>query len=169
MSLNKVMLIGNVGGDPEIRYMEGQTTPQGNAVRVANFRLATSERFRGRDGQTRERTEWHSIVAWRNLAELADKYIRKGTQLYVEGRLQTREWDDKTGAKRYSVEIVAETIQLLGRRGDAPVQDGASAAPAPAVPHPSSAPAPRTADDIPAGFSPAAAPAGPEPTDDLPF
>jgi len=110
MSVNKVMLVGNVGKDPEVRYLDKN-------VAVANFTLATTERaYTMQNGtQVPERTEWHSIVAWRGLAEIAEKYIRKGSQLYVEGKIQTRTWE-KDGIKRYTTEIYAETIQLLGKR-----------------------------------------------------
>ena len=110
MSINKVILVGNVGRDPETRYLDKN-------VAVSSFSLATTERgYTTQSGtQVPERTEWHNIVAWRGLAELAEKYIRKGSQLYVEGKLQTRSWE-KDGIKRYTTEIVAETIQLLGRR-----------------------------------------------------
>lgn len=151
-SLNKVMLIGNVGRDPEVRDFEG-------GVRKANFTLATTEQFRDR-----EATEWHNIVAWRQLADLADKYIRKGSQIYVEGRITSRSWDGNDGQKHYITEIEARTIQLLGRRGDSD-SSGSSAPqqstgyPRPAAPAPAPAPAP------------AAAPAEPAETevDDLPF
>lgn len=119
MSLNKVMLIGNVGRDPEVRYLENS----GNA-KVASFTLATTERYRDRNNELRENTEWHNIVAWRNSADLADKYIRKGTQLYIEGRLRTRNWDDQQGVKHYVTEIVADNIQLLGRKSDNPGAQG---------------------------------------------
>lgn len=118
MALNKVMLIGNVGKDPEVRYLDGNAQG-GQATKVATITLATSERYRDRSGELRENTEWHSVVAWRGLADLAEKYIRKGTQIYVEGRIRTRSWTDQTGAKRYTTEIQADTIQLLGRRPDA--------------------------------------------------
>jgi single-strand DNA-binding protein len=122
--LNKVLLIGNVGSDPEVRYLEGNNGNGGNA-KVATIRLATSERFRDRSGEQRENTEWHNVVAWRNLADLTENFIRKGTQIYVEGRIRTREFTDQTGAKRYRTEIVADNIQLLGKRGDNPgAQDG---------------------------------------------
>lgn len=125
--LNKVMLIGNVGRDPEIRYIDGNNPSGGNA-KVASFTLATSERYRDRNGEQKESTEWHNIVAWRNLADLAEKFIRKGTQIYVEGRIRTREFTDQTGAKRYRTEIYADVIQLLGRRSDNPAA-GSDAAP----------------------------------------
>ena len=112
MSINKVILVGNVGKDPEVRYLDKN-------VAVANFPLATTERgYTMQNGtQVPERTEWHNIVVWRGLAELAEKYIRKGTQLYVEGKLQTRSWE-KDGVKRYVTEIYAENVQLLGKRSD---------------------------------------------------
>ena len=120
MALNKVMLIGNVGNDPEIRYLDSNPqSPQGNA-KVASFRLATTERFRDRSGETRENTEWHSIVAWRSNADLVEKFVHKGSQIYVEGKLRTRQWTDQTGNKRYTTEINADVIQLLGKRPDAP-------------------------------------------------
>ena len=125
MALNKVMLIGNVGNDPEIRYLDSTNpqSPQGNA-KVASFRLATTERFRDRSGETRENTEWHSIVAWRSNADLVEKFVHKGSQIYVEGKLRTRQWTDQTGAKRFTTEIQADNIQLLGKRPDAPQQGG---------------------------------------------
>jgi single-strand DNA-binding protein len=119
MSLNKAMLIGNVGRDPEVRYLEGN-----NGAKVATFTLATTERYRDRNGETRENTEWHNIVAWRNNADVAEKYIRKGTQLYIEGRIRTRSWDDQTGNKRYTTEIIADTVQLLGKKSDNPAAQG---------------------------------------------
>ena len=120
MSLNKVMLIGNVGKDPEVRYLENNPAPQGTNPKVAQFTLATTERFRDRNGEVRENTEWHNIVAWRGLADLAEKYIRKGSQLYIEGRIRTRSWNDQAGAKQYRTEIVSDSIQLLGRKSDNP-------------------------------------------------
>ena len=125
MALNKVMLIGNVGNDPEIRYLDSTNpqSPQGNA-KVASFRLATTERFRDRSGETRENTEWHSIVAWRSNADLVEKFVHKGSQIYIEGKLRTRQWTDQTGAKRFTTEIQADNIQLLGKRPDAPQQGG---------------------------------------------
>ena len=117
--LNKVLLIGNVGQDPEVRYLDGNNGNGGNA-KVATIRLATSERYRDRNGEQRENTEWHSVVAWRNLADLAENFIKKGTQIYVEGKIRSREYTDQTGAKRYRTEIIADNIQLLGRRSDNP-------------------------------------------------
>lgn len=122
MALNKVMLIGNVGQDPTVRYLEGNTANGANA-KVATFTLATSERYRDRAGNTQENTEWHNIVAWRGLADTCEKFVKKGTQLYVEGHLRTRNWTDQQGQKRYVTEIVADNIQLLGRRQE---RDGES-------------------------------------------
>ena len=109
MSLNKVMLIGNVGKDPEVRQTE-------SGAKVASFTLATTERYKAKDGSVKDNTEWHNIVAWRGPAEVAEKYVHKGSQIYVEGRLRTRSWDDQNGAKRYTTEILAENIQLLGKK-----------------------------------------------------
>ena len=115
-SLNKVQLIGNVGRDPELRYLAS-----GEAV--TTFSVATNRRWTGQDGQAHEQTEWHAVVAWRKLAEQCGEYLEKGRQVYVEGRLQTRTWDDAaTGQKRYRTEIVAEQLVLLdsrSSRGDA--------------------------------------------------
>lgn len=111
MSINKVILVGNLGKDPELRY-----TPSGAAV--ANFTLATSERFKDKSGEWQEKTEWHNIVAWRQLAEICGKYLHKGKQVYIEGKIQTRSYDDRDGNKRYTTEIVAEQMQMLGRAGD---------------------------------------------------
>ena len=120
MALNKVMLIGNVGNDPEIRYLDSNPqSPQGNA-KVASFRLATTERYRDRNGETRENTEWHNIVAWRSNADLVEKFVHKGSQIYIEGKLRTRQWTDQTGNKRFTTEVQADNIQLLGKRPDAP-------------------------------------------------
>ena len=126
MSLNKVMLIGNVGRDPEVRYLDGNS---GNA-KVATFTLATTERYRDRNGETRENTEWHNIVAWRGNADVAERFIKKGTQVYIEGRLRTRSWDDQTGNKRYTTEIIVDNLQLLGKKSDNPGGQGGYQAPA---------------------------------------
>lgn len=107
MSVNKVLLIGRLGNNPEIRY-----TNTGSAV--ANFNIATSENWTDKNGQRQERTEWHKIVVWGKLAELCEKYLSKGRQCFVEGKLQTRSWDDKDGNKRYTTEVVATTVQFLG-------------------------------------------------------
>jgi single-strand DNA-binding protein len=110
--INKVILIGNVGQDPEVRY----TGDVNNGTKVATLRVATTERYRDRNGNLQEHTEWHSIVVWRNTADVVEKYVKKGTQVYIEGRLRSRSWDDQNGNKRYVTEIVADTLQLLGRR-----------------------------------------------------
>ena len=112
------MLIGNVGKDPEVRYLDGNNGMSGNA-KVATLTLATTERFRDRNGsEIREKTEWHNIVAWRSVADLAEKFIRKGTQIYVEGKLTTRSWTDQSGNTRYTTAAVADSLQLLGKRSD---------------------------------------------------
>jgi len=117
MSLNKVLLIGNVGNDPEVRYLDPNQAP-GNSPRVARFRLATTDRYKDRNGETRENTEWHSITAWRANAEFVEGYVKKGSQVYVEGRLRNRQWTDQNGQTRYTTEIEVTNIQLLGRRPD---------------------------------------------------
>jgi single-strand DNA-binding protein len=109
--VNKVILIGRLGTDPEVRY-----TSSGGAV--ANFNMATNESWTDKSGQKQERTEWHRIVVWGKLGELCGQYLSKGRQAFVEGRLQTREWTDKEGAKRYTTEIVAQNIQFLGGPSD---------------------------------------------------
>ncbi len=111
MSVNKVILVGNVGKDPETRYLEGGTA-------VCSFPLATSETYRNRDGERVTNTEWHNVVLWRGLAEVAEKYVRKGSQLFIEGRIRTRSWDDRDGNKRYTTEIVGDNMQMLGKRAD---------------------------------------------------
>ena len=117
------MLIGNVGRDPEVRYLDGNS----GQAKVATFTLATTERYRDRNGETRENTEWHNIVAWRNTAEVVEKFVKKGTQVYIEGRIRTRSWDDQNGNKRYVTESVADTLQLLGRKAEGQQQGGYSA------------------------------------------
>ena len=111
MAVNKVILVGNVGKDPEVRYVESD-------VAVANLPLATSERgYTSRSGvQIPERTEWHNIVLWRGLAEVAEKYVKKGTQLYIEGKLRTRSWTDSNNVVRYTTEIYADNMEILSRR-----------------------------------------------------
>ena len=121
MSLNKAMLIGNVGRDPEVRYLDGSS----GQAKVATFTLATTERYRDRNGETRENTEWHNIVAWRNTADVVERFVKKGTQVYIEGRIRTRSWDDQSGNKRYTTEIIADTLQLLGKKSDNPGGQGA--------------------------------------------
>ena len=109
--LNKVMLIGNLGGDPELRYTESN-------IPVATFSLATNESYKDQSGNLVERTEWHRIVAWRKLAELFGEYLKKGSKVYIEGKLQTRSWDDKEGNKRYTTEIVVSEFMFLDSRGE---------------------------------------------------
>lgn len=111
-SVNKVILIGNLGKDPEIKY-----TPSGTPV--AKFSLATNERYKDKSGEFQERTEWHNIVAWQRLAEIVGEYVKKGSKLYIEGRLQTSSWEDKqSGEKKYRTEIVANDLVLLSGRGE---------------------------------------------------
>ena len=115
--VNKAILIGNLGADPEVRFTQG-----GQAV--ANFRIATSESWKDKNGNPQERTEWHRIVVWGKLAELCGEYLKKGRQCYVEGRLQTREWTNKENQKQWTTEVVAQSVTFLGGR-----PDGASASP----------------------------------------
>lgn len=157
--LNKVMLIGNLGADPEVRYM-----PSGGAV--TNISLATTRRWKDRQsGERREQTEWHRVVFFNRLAEIAGEYLRKGSQVYVEGRLQTRKWQDQSGQDRYSTEIVADDLQMLGSRsggtasfGDNAQQGGYSSS------APKSSPAPQQ----PSGNNPPPA-AYDDFDDDIPF
>ena len=110
--VNKVILVGNLGKDPEVRYM-----PSGNAV--ANVTLATTDSWKDKQtGEKQERTEWHRITAWRHLAERAQRFLRKGKQVYVEGRLETRKWQDQSGQDRYTTEVIANEMQMLGGRAD---------------------------------------------------
>ena len=153
--INKVILIGNVGADPEVRALEG-------GVKVARLRIATTERIYNRQTQeTKEHTEWHNVTLWRNLADVADRFIRKGRQVYIEGSLRTRDWTDKDGNKRYATEIVANDLKMLGRRGDAPASGadnsyggsyGGAAQSSQSSPSPSgdiAASAPQEVDDLP--------------------
>lgn len=150
--VNKVILIGNVGADPDVKYLEGGTA-------VANIRLATTESYKNKNGEKVEQTEWHTIVLWRGLAEIVEKYVRKGMRLYIERRLRTRTWDDQNGAKRYTTEIWADNMQMLSFK-----QDGDNAAnPGRTYNAPASS--------APASSSGSAAPAmgAPDDNDDLPF
>jgi single-strand DNA-binding protein len=116
-SVNKVILVGNLGKDPEVKY-----TPSG--VPVAKFSLATNERYKDKGGEWQERTEWHNIVAWQRLAEIVGEYVKKGSKIYVEGRLQTSSWEDKqSGEKKYRTEIVVNDLVLLSGRGDSGEHD----------------------------------------------
>lgn len=146
MSVNKAILVGNVGNDPEVRHLEGGTP-------VANFSLATSETYNSKSGERVTQTEWHNIVVWRGLAEVVEKYVKKGSQLYIEGRIRTRSWDDKEGNKRYTTEIVCDTMQMLGKRGET---GGAGGAPSGETNSTTQA---GTTDSVKT----------PEPDDDLPF
>ena len=145
--VNKVILVGNVGKEPDVRYIE-------SGVAVASFSLATSETYLAKNGEKVTNTEWHNIVAWRGLAELASKYINKGKQIYVEGRLRTRSYE-QDGVKKYITEIVADTIQLLGRKDDKAQSNGSTQD----NNYPKNEQAPDTANKMEAD----------EPTDDLPF
>ncbi len=109
--VNKAILIGRLGADPEVRF-------SGSGTAIANVNIATSERFTDRQGEKQERTEWHRVVMFGRLAEIAQQYLKKGRQVYIEGRLQTRQWEDKEGQKRYTTEIVANVMQMLGGRND---------------------------------------------------
>jgi len=121
-SLNKAMLIGRLGQDPEVRYTQSNTA-------VANFSLATNERYKDRNGEYQERTEWHRIVAWGRTAEICQEYLNKGSLVYIEGPIQTREWEDKDGQKKYTTEVKALTMQMLDSRGDSSMGGGSSSAP----------------------------------------
>ena len=141
--VNKVILIGNVGADPEVRYLDG-------GVAVANLRLATTESYKNKNGEKVDQTEWHNIVLWRGLAEIVEKYVKKGMRLYIEGRIRTRSWDDQNGVKRYTTEIYADNMQMLsfGRQEGADMPNrapGASTAPS----APKNAAAPDDSDDLP--------------------
>ena len=129
--VNKVILVGNLGADPEVKYM-----PNGNAV--ANVTVATSESWKDKQsGEQKDTTEWHRVVFFRRLAEIAGEYLKKGSQIYIEGKLQTRKWQDKNGNDRYTTEIIANEMQMLGGRGGGSADFGAAsssaAAPAPAA------------------------------------
>lgn len=151
--VNKVILIGNLGADPDLRH-----TPSGTAV--SNLRLATTEVFSNREGEKNKRTEWHRIVVFGRLAEICNQYLKKGRQVYIEGRLQTREWEDKNGDKRYTTEIVATNMVMLGSRseGGFAADDAQPDAPAEVV----DAPAAGAGNDAGPG-------AGAEEDSDLPF
>jgi single-strand DNA-binding protein len=151
MSVNKVILVGRLGKDPETRY-----TSSGQAV--CNFSLATDETYKDRAGERQKRTEWHRIVVWAKQAEIAQQYLHKGSLIYLEGRIQTRQWDDREGQKRTTTEIVATNFRMLGSRGDASAAAAGAAGGADADAHSQSASA--AGDEVP----------GPEPSDeDIPF
>ena len=139
-SLNKVMLIGNLGKDPEVRHLENGTT-------VANFSIATTESYKDRNsGEIISNTDWHNVVVWRGLADVVEKYLKKGAKVYVEGKLRTRSWQDKEGATRYTTEVVVDDLVMLGRNeNNAPQQQ-------PQAPAPTTAPTPsidEEEDDLP--------------------
>lgn len=135
--VNKVILIGNLGKDPEVRTLE-------NGVKVANFSLATTESYKNKNGERVDNTEWHNIVLWRGLAEVAETYLKKGNQVYIEGKIRTRAWDDKDGNKRYTTEILADNMTMLGGR-----QNGASPSNDPKPQSNTEAPEPAPDDDLP--------------------
>lgn len=142
-SVNKVILIGNLGKDPEVRHLEGGVTK-------VSFPLATSETYKDKSGNKIEHTEWHNIILWRGLAEVAEKYLKKGNPVYIEGKIKTRTWEDKDGNKRYSSEIIADNMTLLGGKtsGEGNQQSTAAQQTAPEIqaPQPTSG---NTTDDLP--------------------
>ena len=115
--VNKVILIGNLGKDPEVRYLD-------SGVAVANFSLATTENYKNKEGERVSQTEWHNVVLWRGLAEVAEKWLKKGSSVYIEGKIRTRKWDDKEGNTRYSTEILGDNMTMLGGK---PSSEGATA------------------------------------------
>ncbi len=135
--VNKVNLVGNLGKDPEVRYLDGGTA-------VANFTLATSETYKDKGGNRIEQTEWHNVVVWRGLAEIAEKYLRKGSMVYIEGKLRTRPWEDKDGVKRYTTEIIADNMTMLGGK-----RDENTSTPTPPPTPTQNIPSPKDADDLP--------------------
>ena len=157
MSVNKVILVGNVGKDPETRHLEGGHT-------VSKFPLATSEVYKNRDGEKISNTEWHNIVLWRGLAEIAEKYVHKGTQLYIEGRIRTRSYTDQEGTTKYITEIIGDSMQMLGKKGDAPTESYGSDDIRNSEENRSSAKAGNQSSDVPEDLS-----QGPDDIDDLPF
>jgi len=129
MSINKVILVGNVGKDPEVKHLDSNTA-------VANFTMATSDHYTNKSGEKVTTTEWHNIVCWSGLASLAENYIHKGSQIYLEGKIRTRSYDAQDGSKKYITEINADTIQLLGKKSDGTSAEGTKAAPASGVSEP---------------------------------
>jgi len=118
--VNKVILVGNLGANPELRYTQGQQA-------VANLRIATTEKWTDKSGQKQEATEWHRVVVWGRQAEICGQYLTKGRQVYIEGRIRTRQWQDQQGQKRYTTEIVAQNVQMLGGRGGERSEGGTEA------------------------------------------
>ena len=135
--VNKVILVGNLGKDPEVKYLD-------SGVAVANFSLATTESYKNKEGERVNQTEWHSIVLWRGLAEVAEKWLKKGSSVYIEGKIKTRKWEDKDGNTRYNTEILADNMTMLGSK---PTSAPEAAPAAPATPE--QQPATDTADDLP--------------------
>ena len=130
--VNKVILVGNLGKDPEVKYLD-------SGVAVANFSLATSESYKNKEGERVNQTEWHNIVLWRGLAEVAEKWLKKGSNVYIEGKIKTRKWEDKDGNTRYNTEILADNMTMLGSKSTSES----------AAPTTSEQPADDTADDLP--------------------
>lgn len=161
--VNKVILIGNIGADPELRY-----TPNGSAV--SNFNIATNESWNDKSGERQERTEWHRIVVWGRMAEICNQYLRKGSKVFIEGRLQTRSWEGQDGQKRYTTEVVARDMQMLDSRDDPDAGGSFSQGPG----GPSDGPPGNRQGPADAGGSPDAGQGGSAPPaygadDDLPF
>lgn len=144
--VNKVILVGHLGKDPEVRHLE-------NGVNVASFSLATTETITNKSGERQDLTEWHNIVVWRGLADVAEKYLRKGKLIYLEGKIRTRSWEDKEGVKRYTTEVVADTFTMLGKKDDG------SSAPSSTAPTSNKSDLPSTSDIM----------SDSEGADDLPF
>ena len=140
--VNKVILVGNLGKDPELRY-----APSGMAI--ANFNIATTETWKDKSGAKQDKTEWHKIVAFNKLAEICGEYLNKGKQVYIEGRIQTRQWEDKDGNKRYTTEVVAQTMQMLGPAGEKGAASASGGAGAPEEQPPAMENPPAELDDIP--------------------
>ena len=132
--VNKVILIGNLGKDPEVRYLD-------SGVAVANFSLATTESYKNKEGERVSQTEWHNVVLWRGLAEVAEKWLKKGSNVYIEGKIKTRKWEDKDGNTRYNTEILADNMTMLGSKS--------TSEPEAAPTTPEQQPATDTADDLP--------------------
>lgn len=163
MSVNKVILVGNVGKDPETRYLDESTA-------ITKFPMATSETYKNKSGERVSNTEWHNVVLWRGLAQVAEKYVKKGTQIYIEGRIKTRSYDDADGNKKYITEIVGDQMQLLGRKPDDAGEQGSQGA----YQAPESTQAPKAQASQGSTPSPSAEPeepfdAGIDGPDDLPF
>lgn len=138
--INKVILVGNLGKDPEVKYLEG-------GVAIAKFPLATTETIKDKSGNKQEQTEWHNIVLWRGLAEIAEKYLRKGQTVYIEGKIRSRSYDDKDGNKRYITEIVGETMQMIGKKPESSDSNASGNSTNIAVPPPPTPIPPATQED----------------------